>query len=47
VIFLIGKPFVYDPLQARDAGADGYLTKPLASNHLLSALKKFLPPLWR
>jgi PleD family two-component response regulator len=47
VIFLIGKPFVYDPVQARDAGADGYLTKPLVSNHLLSTLKKFLPPLWR
>lgn len=47
VIFLVGKPFVYDPVQARDAGADGYLTKPLATNHLLSALKKFLPPLWR
>lgn len=46
VIFLVGKPFVYDQVQAREAGADGYLAKPLASVHLLSALKKFLPALW-
>ena len=47
VIFLVGKPFVYDPVQARDAGADGFLTKPLVSNQLLAALKKFLPALSR
>jgi CheY-like chemotaxis protein len=47
VILLVGKPFVYDQEKARDAGADGYLMKPLASVQLLSALKKFLPPLWR
>jgi CheY-like chemotaxis protein len=46
VIFLVGKPFVYDQDQAREAGVDGYLAKPLASVHLFSALKKFLPPMW-
>jgi CheY-like chemotaxis protein len=43
VIFLVGKPFVYNPAQARLAGADGILDKPLACNHVLLALKKFLP----
>jgi CheY-like chemotaxis protein len=43
VIFLISKPFVYDIKRARAAGADGYLTKPVAGHHLLSVLKKFLP----
>jgi CheY-like chemotaxis protein len=45
VIFLISKPFVYDAEQADYAGADGFLTKPLANQHLVSALKKFLPRL--
>ncbi|WP_334189938.1 response regulator [Noviherbaspirillum sp.] len=43
VIFLTGQSFGYDLARARDAGADGYLVKPLVSHHLLSALKKFLP----
>ncbi len=43
VIFLTGQNFSYDLARAREAGADGYLTKPLVSHHLLSALKKFLP----
>jgi CheY-like chemotaxis protein len=47
VIFLVGKPSDYDPGQARAAGVDGYLVKPLASKELLAALKKFLPRLWR
>lgn len=47
VIFLVSKPFVYDTVLARSAGADGFLIKPLASHHLLSVLKKFLPALSR
>lgn len=47
VIFLVGKPFVYDTALAHEAGADGFLSKPLASNQLLTALKKFLPALSR
>jgi CheY-like chemotaxis protein len=43
VIFLVGKDFIYDPERAREVGYDGFLNKPLASHHLLSALKKFLP----
>lgn len=43
VIFLISKPAEYDLEQANYVGADGFLTKPLASQHLVSALKKFLP----
>ncbi|HJV86716.1 MAG TPA: response regulator [Noviherbaspirillum sp.] len=43
VIFLISKPFVYDLEQASYVGADGFLNKPLASHHLITALKKFLP----
>jgi CheY-like chemotaxis protein len=43
VIFLVGKSIAYDVTLARAAGADGYLTKPLAGHHLLSVLKKFLP----
>ncbi|HEX7634437.1 MAG TPA: response regulator [Noviherbaspirillum sp.] len=43
VVFLISKPFVYDLQQANDAGADGFLNKPLASHHLISVLKKFMP----
>lgn len=43
VIFLVRKPFVYDVQQAHYAGADGFLNKPLASHHLITALKKFLP----
>lgn len=43
VIFLISKPFVYNASQAHDAGAEGFLLKPVASHHLISVLKKFLP----
>lgn len=43
VIFLVGKNFTYDPTRARRVGYDGFLNKPLASHHLLSVLKKFLP----
>ena len=42
VMFLVSKPFVYDVEQARFVGADGFLKKPLASHHLIKALKKFL-----
>lgn len=43
VVFLVSKPFVYDLQQARYVGADGFLNKPLASHHLVTVLKKFLP----
>ncbi|WP_420475840.1 response regulator [Noviherbaspirillum sp. ST9] len=43
VVFLVSKPFVYDVQQARYVGADGFLNKPLASHHLVTVLKKFLP----
>ena len=43
VVFLVSKPFVYDLQQARYVGADGFLNKPLASHHLVTLLKKFLP----
>lgn len=43
VIFLISKPFVYDVAQARYVGAEGFLNKPLASHHLITVLKKYLP----
>ncbi|HVK94960.1 MAG TPA: response regulator [Noviherbaspirillum sp.] len=44
VIFLVSKPFTYDLPQACYVGAEGFLTKPIASVHLISTLKKFLPP---
>ncbi len=43
VIMLTGKSFAYEPVRARCAGCDGFLHKPLAPHHLLSALRKFLP----
>lgn len=43
VIFLISKSYAYDMQQAHYVGADGFLYKPLATYHLLSAMKKFLP----
>ncbi|HEY0845833.1 MAG TPA: response regulator [Noviherbaspirillum sp.] len=45
VIFLVSKPFIYDVQQATYVGADGFLNKPLASHHLITALKKSLPHL--
>lgn len=47
VIFLVSKPVVYDSELARSAGVDGYLNKPVASHHLLTVLRKFLPSLSR
>jgi CheY-like chemotaxis protein len=47
VIFLVSRPFVYDPVRAKRAGASGFLNKPLASHHLISVLKKFLPSIVR
>lgn len=46
VVFLVSKPFVYDQEQARYVGADGFLNKPLASHHLISVLKKFVPRMY-
>jgi CheY-like chemotaxis protein len=46
VVFLVSKPFEYDQAQARYVGADGFLNKPLASHHLLSVLKKFVPKMY-
>lgn len=43
VIFLVSKPFEYDAEQARYVGVEGFLNKPLASHHLITVLKKFLP----
>lgn len=43
VVLLTSKPFVYDVQQARQVGVDGYLNKPIASNQLMSVLKRFLP----
>lgn len=46
VVFLVSKPFDYNIVRARHAGADGFLNKPLASHHLISVLKKFVPKLY-
>lgn len=43
VIFLLSHPSFYDVSQARYVGVDGFLTKPLAAQHLISVLKKFMP----
>ncbi len=42
VIFLIARSENYDAARAQQAGSDGFLTKPLAGHHLISALKKFM-----
>lgn len=42
VMFLVSKSSGYDAEQARQAGSDGYLTKPVAAHHFISALKKFM-----
>ncbi len=43
VILLVGKPFIYDRQQARAAGIEGFVNKPLATHHLMSVMRKFLP----
>lgn len=47
VVLLVSKPFAYDRQRAREVGVDGYLNKPLASHHLVSVLRKFVPKLYR
>jgi CheY-like chemotaxis protein len=42
VIFLVSKAGAYDIDLARQAGSDGFLTKPVAAHHFISALKKFM-----
>ncbi|MNK22953.1 response regulator PleD [compost metagenome] len=42
VIFLVSKSSGYDADLARQAGSDGFLTKPVAAHHFISALKKFM-----
>jgi len=42
VIFLVGRSFDYDAERARQAGCDGFLSKPLNGARLASALKKCL-----
>ncbi|HVL75600.1 MAG TPA: response regulator [Noviherbaspirillum sp.] len=46
VVFLVSRPFVYDAEQARRVGVEGFLNKPLASQHLISLLKKYVPKLY-
>ncbi|HEY8607635.1 MAG TPA: response regulator [Noviherbaspirillum sp.] len=40
---LVGPHFVYDREQARFAGVDGFLRKPLSTQHLMALLRRFLP----
>ncbi len=47
VIFLVSRPFSYDEQKARKAGVSGFLNKPVAGHHLISAMKKFLPTILR
>lgn len=42
VIFLVAKPGAYKSELARQAGAEGFLTKPIAGHHLINTLKKFM-----
>ncbi|HEY6772743.1 MAG TPA: response regulator [Oxalicibacterium sp.] len=42
VVFLTPRLNGYDPVRAKHAGFDGFLTKPVAGHHLVSALKKFM-----
>lgn len=42
VISLVSKASEYDLVAARNAGSDGFLIKPVAGNHLVNALKKFM-----
>lgn len=41
-VILLANRGAYEAQRARLAGADGYLTKPVAGHHLVSALKKFM-----
>jgi CheY-like chemotaxis protein len=43
VMLLVGKAHDYDMQQAAYVRTDGYLIKPLMPQHLLGAIKKFLP----
>jgi CheY-like chemotaxis protein len=47
VVFLVSKPFVYEVERARKVKVDGFMNKPVASHHLISVLKKFIPALSR
>jgi len=42
VVFLLSRRFVYSAHKADSAGADGYLNKPMASHHIIAALRKFI-----
>lgn len=42
VIFLTQRTGGYDSVRAKQAGFDGFLVKPVAGHHLVSALKKFM-----
>lgn len=42
VIFLTQRSGSYDAVRAKQAGFDGFLVKPVAGHHLVSALKKFM-----
>lgn len=43
VVFLTDAAFHYDRVQAKAAGCDGFLTKPLTQRQLLPVLNRFLP----
>lgn len=43
VIMLTGRDSVFDKVRGTMAGADVYLTKPIAPNKLLAAINKYLP----
>lgn len=42
VVFLNGPNFAHDSKRAHEAGFDGLLDKPVAQQHLMAALRKFL-----
>ena len=42
VVFLVSKSNEYDTDKARKAGVSGFLTKPIASHNLITALKRFM-----
>lgn len=43
VIFLVRAPFVYETARARAAGVDGFLRKPLETQHIVTAIRKLVP----